>query len=56
MSTSCDSRTQKAINRVLDSDLPIGRKISKLTILALKAFPSSPNQKAIQTARNNLTK
>ena len=50
-----DKKTQNAINRILESDATDRSKISKLTTLALKAFPSSPNQKAIQAARNNIS-
>lgn len=42
---------EKKVAAIVAGDLPVERKISQLTILALKAAPSSPNQKMIQAAR-----
>jgi hypothetical protein len=44
----------RALEKILASDLPVARKISKLQILALRAFPSSPFQKAVIAAYQEL--
>jgi hypothetical protein len=47
-----DYRNEPRIMKVVNApDLSPERKISKLTIMALKAFPSSPWQIAINAAR-----
>ena len=47
-------KTESRIMRVVNSDIATGRKISKLDIMALRAFPSSPMQNAIVAARDDL--
>lgn len=46
--------TEKKVARILASDLPTARKISQLQILALRSFPSSPNQKYVIAAYTKL--
>ena len=43
-------KTETAINKILASDASVSLKISKLQTLALRSFPSSPNQKAVIAA------
>lgn len=48
-------RNEKRIMRVVGSeDITVDRKLSKLDIMALKAFPNSPIQKAIIAAREDV--
>lgn len=46
----------KPLAKILASDLPVERKISKLQILALRCFPSSPVQNAVIAATRELEK
>lgn len=48
--------TEKKVASILAADLPAERKISQLTILALRTFASSPNQLFVIAARNELQK
>jgi len=49
-----DYTKERRIMDVIGADLPLSRKISKLELMALRAFPSSPVQRAIQEARDDL--
>lgn len=49
-------KTQTAINKILASDASVALKILKLQNLALRQFPSSPNQKAVIAAYHELEK
>ena len=49
-----DYRHENKIMKIVNADIAIERKISKLDIMALKAFASSPIQKAIVAARDDL--
>jgi hypothetical protein len=40
-------KTQTAISRILKSEGTIALKVLKLEVLALRTFPSSPNQKLV---------
>lgn len=46
----------KALEKILASDAPVSLKILKLQNLALRTFPSSPNQKAVIAAYRELEK
>lgn len=55
MALVIDYRNEKRIMKVVNDDtLTTQRKISKLNVMALRAYPSSPIQKAIQEARSDL--
>ena len=43
-------KAETAIKKILASDASVSLKISKLQTLALRQFPSSPNQKAVIAA------
>lgn len=43
-------KIETAMNKILASDASVSLKIMKLQTLALRAFPSSPNQNAVIAA------
>jgi hypothetical protein len=43
-------KTENAVRKILESDASIALKISKLQTLALRSYPSSPNQKLVIAA------
>ena len=45
-----DYTKERRIMSVFNEDLPVARRISKLQIMTIKAYPSSPIQKAIIAA------
>lgn len=47
-------KVDTALNKILNSGASVNLKISKLQTLALRQFPSSPNQKAVNAARVKL--
>lgn len=49
-----DYRKESRIMQIVAASISPDAKISKLTIMALKAFPGSPVQKAIQKAREDI--
>jgi hypothetical protein len=47
-------RTETAMKRILTSDATVSLKILKLQTLALRTYPSSPNQKSVIAAYREL--
>jgi hypothetical protein len=53
MATAANAVVYK-VARIRESDVSTERKISQLTILALRLFPGSPNQRYVQFTRDML--